>query len=770
MPKRGGHNRGHSNSRGGGGHRGGRGGGGRGGKFRGRGARSGPGSPYARDDDDNGSQPHQHHHHMPGRGRSNKRNNRGGRGGGGSGGSGRGGPGAVYQILQASKQQNQLHHHHRQYHGKINDHSLNHDGKSRKRGQPVEIKFSRATERVNHSMTLDGDNDDDDDDEDDDDDSDMDDEGFDNDIGSDESNDGSEDGYFMEGEFEWEEADRDPDLKRKMALEQARILAEEKARIAREAFVPLTSWGGALTYMTKDGISDNTNEKDENEKEKEGTTTTITDSSAQESIDPMSPSPSAKQHQKQIQSTKVQRLDFTKEIESRMKSTETTTTHSATTMTVATDDSSSSSASASTTTTAVAQESSTMWILDPTPSTTIMASSKSDLRKVVIVSEEGIEEEEDMSMMWVIDTEPSDIGAQEQTLPVVPAPRPRQRLPVPPPAESFIELSPERDEMFYVKKPKANRSKRGGRKLKEKERLLKLTRQVAAGDREDDLMLLEEPESEVDEDMLALEDYLQNTTDPDNPDQFNDLLNTLSKGGLSGGFGHSSNIGGLDPDDSDFLQEDDFEDDSNSSMDGGDDDDMDYIGRTTRMRTQRKTKSGKQAFFDSDDDDVLASSATGGRKSKTKHVPHGVNFETLSELNSAIEDFVRDDGPRELQLPPMPKALRRKVHMLAENFYNLRSQSLGSGKKRSPMLVKTHQTRIPPNPVDIHKLLVARSQNQQQQQQGSKHMNDRSRKERQAHRGQQSQGQGQVHGKVVGAEASALSIENKGHRMLAKMG
>lgn len=118
----------------------------------------------------------------------------------------------------------------------------------------------------------------------------------------------------------------------------------------------------------------------------------------------------------------------------------------------------------------------------------------------------------------------------------------------------------------------------------------------------------------------------------------------------------------------------------------------------------------------------------------------------------------------------MPKALRRKVHLLAEN-YNLRSQSLGSGKKRSPMLVKTHQTRIPPSPVNIHKLL-------NQSEQELKKVSIQRRMDKQAGGGGRgprggrdgNAGSRPVHGTVVGAEASAISIENKGHRMLAKMG
>lgn len=92
--------------------------------------------------------------------------------------------------------------------------------------------------------------------------------------------------------------------------------------------------------------------------------------------------------------------------------------------------------------------------------------------------------------------------------------------------------------------------------------------------------------------------------------------------GLHSGFGHSNDIGGLDPDDSDFDQ-DGSEDDS---QDGGDHEDMDFA----HGFMPRSSKSGP-VFYDSDE--IMSSSAAGGRKKKGKKAPHGGNFETLSELN-----------------------------------------------------------------------------------------------------------------------------------------
>ncbi|KAG0093368.1 hypothetical protein BGZ93_007916 [Podila epicladia] len=462
-------------------------------------------------------------------------------------------------------------------------------------GGPVEIKFSRATERLNHSMSLQGDDSDEN--------SDLD------DLGSD-GEDGSENGYFMEGEFEWEEADQDPALKQKKAMQEAKV--------EREPYVPLTSWGGALTYQTQHDSSESdeatstpsTNQQCDNIMLLEGAPSSATSDGPQALLS--TPSQELDHRPKKPKMA----LDLTDEIDARMRKAEIRVQAS----TVTVEESN-----------VTEIEETSMWVMDTTPSLP--------------------EAESETPMMWVIDTAPTEIKVEE----------------APPPEETYIDLPPEQE---WSKKPKkANRSKRGGRKLKEKERLQKLARRVAAGDQEDGMLLLEEPESEEDDDMQALQDYLMNTTDPDNPDQFDQILGSLR--GLHAG---------------------------------------------------------------------------------------------------AIEDFVQDTEPRQLQLPPMPKALRRKVHLLAEN-YNLRSQSLGSGKKRSTMLVKTHQTGMPPNPVNIHKLL-------NQSEQELKKISIQRRMDKQGRGGGRgprggrdgNPGSRPVHGTVVGAEASAISIENKGHRMLAKMG
>jgi len=132
----------------------------------------------------------------------------------------------------------------------------------------------------------------------------------------------------------------------------------------------------------------------------------------------------------------------------------------------------------------------------------------------------------------------------------------------------------------------------------------------------------------------------------------------------------------------------------------------------------------------------------------------------------------------------MPKPLRRKVHLLC-NHYNLRSQSVGSGKRRFPVLIKTDRTRMPVNPMNVNRLLqqseneIKSSLQQILQSQGRGNRNapggppPSSKFNKGKARGGGGGGGGSMaapHGTIVGAEASAISTENLGHRMLSKMG
>ncbi|KAF9573689.1 hypothetical protein EC968_008205 [Mortierella alpina] len=412
--------------------------------------------------------------------------------------------------------------------------------------------------------------------------------------------------------------------------------------------------------------------------------------------------------------------------------------------------------------------------------------------------------EENEPLPWVIDTTPDVIVAPRVVEPTITLP-----LDLPLPANG-------------KPKKKAHRSKRGGKNQREKQ----MNKQLVVGHDDDGLIYLENPSDEEDDDMLAMEDYLENTMNDDDdeddgPHQYASLLGAL-KGLHAGGPGHFKDIGGINADDSDYEQQasedksQDEEDEFDFELDYEDGiRKLDFSKVSTSMNDKRKNRKADDllreelqdlmplwrsgALGDGDganrrfksrakgydmydsDNEFIASSMTGGKKQKkNKKEPHGGSFESLMDINRSIENFVKDRTSDNLQLPPMPKPLRRKVHLLC-NHYNLKSQSVGSGKRRFPILIKTDRTKMPINPVNINKLL---NQSEKELTMLSAQFQG-TRKGANANNGGGGGGKGKgksfgggggggsmaaPHGTVVGASASAISGENLGHRMLSKMG
>ncbi|KFH65581.1 hypothetical protein MVEG_09057 [Podila verticillata NRRL 6337] len=379
------------------------------------------------------------------------------------------------------------------------------------------------------------------------------------------------------------------------------------------------------------------------------------------------------------------------------------------------------------------------------------------------------------------------------------------------------------------KKKKAHRSKRGGKNQRDKQ----IARQMVVGNDDDGPMFLEDDSSDEDEDeeILAMEDYLQNTMDGD-PKQFETLLGALKA--LHAGHGHSKNLRGKNADDFDFEQPG-SEDDSQDNDDDEDEDEFDFEedyrdggvkkldfrkvsarARDTRKNRQvddllrealdeeeenllplwrsgaigdgdgsnRRFKGRAKGydFYDSDEEFKRGGANSPGSKKKNKSNFNKNNqldgdFLSLLDINRSIEYFVKDRTTDTLQLQPMPKALRRRVHLLC-NHYNLKSQSIGSGKRRFPVLIKTDRTKMPTNPANVNKLLNQGDNELAKlsaQFQGSRKGNGGNGGGNGYGGGKKSKGRGGisgaiVHGAVVGAEASEISTENLGHRMLSKMG
>ncbi|KAK3829549.1 MAG: hypothetical protein JOS17DRAFT_219362 [Linnemannia elongata] len=575
----------------------------------------------------------------------------------------------------------------------------------------------------------------------------------------------SEDQFIMQ-RFDWED-DQDPDRERKLA--RARRAAEAAAAAARaaEPFIPPVGWGGALAYQSAargDGDESSGDEFEEarrlvREKLVSKTTKGVMDADQITESSRMKPAIASAPA-----STVVLNGRMTATTTMTMVDAQSVDTHVSKKLKVVLDLTEEIQAK-------IVEQVEEPKMIDQTAageSTAVTA----DMDVTAGAGAEA-ESEPDLQMLWVIDTEPSVIEPEEEPLPQV--------------QETYINLPPEPE---FTGRPakKSHRSKRGGKRLREADQERK--RIMALNEAGDGHIALDEVESEVDDDMLALEDYLQNTTDPDNPDYFDSFLGSLTS--LPSGFGHSSDVrGGLDADDSDF-EEDASEDDSQ------DDEDFDFTAKSSERRRKRKAddllSGALDATFDSDwpagapygydfydPEEFVGRNGRRSRGGTAAAIPYGNHLEALTSINDHIKEFVNNRSKVSLELPPLAKALRRRVHLLCEQ-YNLRSQSVGSGKNRFPVLLRTEKTKMPQAPIDLRKFMnagfgprvqaefdyrrdrrkSAGGNNRRDGKRGGGPGNDTNKDPRDSARA--------VTGSVVGGTASEISKENVGHRMLAKMG
>ncbi|KAF9917526.1 squalene synthetase-like protein [Linnemannia zychae] len=662
------------------------------------------------------------------------------------------------------------------------------EGNTRRRG-PTAIAFNKAT-RLTNPDVIEGSDDDDDDLVDYD-------EGW-NDSGSsedgvgsdyDEDDDGeignpdedeideSEDQFIMQ-RFDWEE-DQDPELELKRARARA---AEAAAAAAREveSFVPPSRWGGALSYQSMQRKNENSEDKDDYEEARR-----LVRKALSKSIDNMVQETVVKNSPKDASQTNKEGVERMKT--SKIKASTTTMDHKTTTVISSTaavqynvrpykelsdtvdrtKDISSANADENT---------NEFFVIDLTGGEeNASAPAKSEIAIEKAENTEA-ETEPDLQMLWVIDTKPSEVVFDEEPKPQIP--------------ETYVYLPPEPE---FTGRPakKTHRSKRGGRRVREEmqeQKRIKTTTQVE----DDGHIALEEAESEEDDDMLALEDYFQNTTDPDNPDYLDSFLGSLTS--LNSGFGHSSGVhDGLDLDDSDFEEE-------ASEDDSQDDEDFDFTNKSAEKRRKRKADELLSSALDTAFDSEWPAGAPQGygfyepeefvgrygrrpRGDTAISVPYRNHLEALTSINDNIKDFVNDRTKVSLELPPLAKALRRRVHLLSE-LYNLRSQSVGSGKNRFPVLMRTEKTKLPHTPIDLRRFMNA-GMPLPRIQEGFDGRRDRSnnrRGDRYRRRVGLQDGDYRmsakdprdsaraVAGSVVGGTASEISKDNVGHRMLSKMG
>lgn len=285
--------------------------------------------------------------------------------------------------------------------------------------------------------------------------------------------------------FDWED-DQDPDRERKLA--RARRAAEAAAAAARaaEPFIPPVGWGGALAYQSAargDGDESSGDEFEEarrlvREKLVSKTTKGVMDADQITESSRMKPAIASAPA-----STVVLNGRMTATTTMTMVDAQSVDTHVSKKLKVVLDLTEEIQAK-------IVEQVEEPKMIDQTAageSTAVTA----DMDVTAGAGAEA-ESEPDLQMLWVIDTEPSVIEPEEEPLPQV--------------QETYINLPPEPE---FTGRPakKSHRSKRGGKRLREADQERK--RIMALNEAGDGHIALDEVESEVDDDMLALEDYLQ---------------------------------------------------------------------------------------------------------------------------------------------------------------------------------------------------------------------------------------------------------------------
>ncbi|KAG0335177.1 hypothetical protein BG004_000109 [Podila humilis] len=248
-----------------------------------------------------------------------------------------------------------------------------------------------------------------------------------------------------------------------------------------------------------------------------------------------------------------------------------------------------------------------------------------------------------------------------------------------------------------------------------------------------------------------------------------------------------------DDDDDDSEDEDDEHDDFDFEADYKDNSVMKLDFRNVSSKAQDKRKTRKvddllrQALDEEEEDINLLPLWRSGIIGNGD----GSNRQIRSSRAKGYDLYEEDDSDEEFRRGGKMKNKNKKnknknkQNQLDGDFQSLldinRSQSIGSGKRRFPILIKTDRTSMPLHPGNVNRLLaqddneIAKLSAQVQGGRFSKGNNSNSNNGGgygggKKARGGNGGGKGIMDGQVVGAAASEISVENLGHRMLSKMG
>lgn len=169
----------------------------------------------------------------------------------------------------------------------------------------------------------------------------------------------------------------------------------------------------------------------------------------------------------------------------------------------------------------------------------------------------------------------------------------------------------------------------------------------------------------------------------------------------------------------------------------------------------------------------------GGKKKGNKFKPdlstRYMEGMTMEQIKIELRDFLEEDDFSSKHFPPMLATDRKILHQIAAHF-NLKSKSVGSGKNRAPVLIKTSRTiewsdeHFAPVHDMIRKGFFKNSQMRGKAPRGGRNAQIASENRRKRKGGGMGDAVSYRNGEVVGASAPEIGESNFGRRLMEKMG
>jgi hypothetical protein len=143
---------------------------------------------------------------------------------------------------------------------------------------------------------------------------------------------------------------------------------------------------------------------------------------------------------------------------------------------------------------------------------------------------------------------------------------------------------------------------------------------------------------------------------------------------------------------------------------------------------------------------------------------------TMAQVRFELQEFLEQDDHTTKAFPPMMKADRKVLHEFANQF-NLKSKSVGNGQNRAPVLIKTQRT-VEWNEEHFSRVsnFVGRGYLKNASKKSRSTLGGDIRRTRQMGGGGGGGAAAYRHGDVVGHNASEISANNFGRKLMEKMG